>query len=842
MSDITNRFKSIGEIDIINDCYTYGNRPLSDHQENGIDIDASDSKIMLREFYKVRKKLEKVLRKEECLPFKIVESNAEELQHLKNQLEDIDKRVLHGNATSHDIKNSHKIKTKIKQFEMGFELINNSLMKLLIDMVNYSNGYVCGHYGLDVFSVMFYQEAKSSNMIDTLIFFSPTFLTKEQAVAINDFVVKLREKVRSKDYRKLVNDLNFANKRTFKSGANLVNTLFDIHSRLMVVRVDLAYSSKNMGGSLTERDLSWRDINLNKVNQDREKFFNSIRQTSIGKFLVGYIWKLEYGEDKGFHYHMIFFFDGSKVHKDAHYADEIGKYWNQITGGIGCHFNCNRAKSEYKRLGIGMINHNDTELRDNLVWRVLAYLVKKDQLIRPDVGNHRTFGRSEIPKPKSPSGRPRKEREEVASSNSVTTASIDTLTAINDLRHKLFLDLHIINFDLKPGDLGYFKLVKEFMPLRIPLGIVHEDEDEAASATWEPSKESNGFFLILGSSGSGKTETLKKIGCELVRHAIPVLVFDFHGDVIFPYVDSILMSSGRESTIGINPLDIPFDFSGKIGSEDQRNALVSMFARAIPQMGHNQRYILQKAIEEAYRFVGIFDDEPDTWSKPAPTMSLVIGILEAWLSDESAEFNPSSLRSCITIVNVLFGHAIFQRRKTLSIKQILSANTRIDLSSVVDDSIRFVVTETLLRMIFDELRRQGPIPVHPADDSERFRLFVIIDEAKILAMGKGDPNGKDRILNVLATEGRKFGIGLILASQMSSHFSDEVKGNMSARLVLKPMNHNEAKPNARDIQVSLEKVARLEGKGDGYYRCNANNGTVRIKVDPLRVITVDDDY
>ena len=73
INNITNRYNSIGDDNIINDCYIYGNRPLSDYQKNGIDTDASDSKIMFRDFSKVRKKLEKALCKEECLPFKIIE-------------------------------------------------------------------------------------------------------------------------------------------------------------------------------------------------------------------------------------------------------------------------------------------------------------------------------------------------------------------------------------------------------------------------------------------------------------------------------------------------------------------------------------------------------------------------------------------------------------------------------------------------------------------------------------------------------------------------------------------------------------------------------------------------
>jgi len=50
--------------------------------------------------------------------------------------------------------------------------------------------------------------------------------------------------------------------------------------------------------------------------------------------------------------------------------------------------------------------------------------------------------------------------------------------------------------------------------------------------------------------------------------------------------------------------------------------------------------------------------------------------------------------------------------------------------------------ETLLRRVFRVLRLKGPIPVQPVDDHQRFRLFVLIDEAKILSTGGGDRTGQ----------------------------------------------------------------------------------------------------
>jgi len=415
------------------------------------------------------------------------------------------------------------------------------------------------------------------------------------------------------------------------------------------------------------------------------------------------------------------------------------------------------------------------------------------------------------------------------------------MTTLLEINRRLSLLQHIIAADLQPGDPGYFKLVQRFMPIQIPLGVVTDlppdlnDVGEDNAAMWEPGKESNGFFMVLGASGSGKTECLKKIGYEIVKHAIPVLTLDFHGDVIFSHMHSVLISSGCASVVGVNPLAIPFDFSGQIGPKDQRNAMVSMFTRAIPALGHNQRCILQEAIEAAFRSAGIMDDNICTWSLHAPQMKRVLDILYFWSDDERRKLDRASIRGCISAIKNLFDHPIFQRMQTLSIEQILSSNTRIDLSKVVDDGVRFVVTETLLRMIFNALRQLGPIPVYPADDSERFRIFIIIDEAKILSMGRGDPNGRDRILNVLATEGRKFGIGLILASQVGDHFGDETKANISSRLVLKPMDFNEAKKNAKDVQLAPEKVANLRGFGDGFFLSGANGRAIRVQVQPIKM-------
>ena len=174
---------------------------------------------------------------------------------------------------------------------------------------------------------------------------------------------------------------------------------------------------------------------------------------------------------------------------------------------------------------------------------------------------------------------------------------------------------------------------------------------------------------------------------------------------------------------------------------------------------------------------------------------------------------------------------IFQRDQHVSIDDMRAQSTRLDLSKL-PDNVRFIATETLLRRIFRKLRLEGPIPVQ-ATDRERFRLFVIIDEAKILSLGGGERDRADGILNELMTEARKFGLGMIIASQMSDHFSEDVRANAATWLVLKPMELKEARKNAANVSVDGEDLMRLAGRGDGFYRDKATGRGRRIQVLPV---------
>ncbi|MBV6325714.1 YagK/YfjJ domain-containing protein [Duganella violaceipulchra] len=190
--------------------------------------------------------------------------------------------------------------------------------------------------------------------------------------------------------------------RNFASVKKYIDALFNRYSRLLVLRVDLSYK-KSYAGKVDEKI----------AHSHREQFLNNMRSNSLFDNLVGYVWKLEYGRDKGHHFHFAFFFDGAKVRKDEFIALKIGNYWvNKITDGNGSHHNCNMNKAAYEDLGIGMISHDEHEKRKSLM-RTLSYLTKKDQYLRKRaLGRCRIFGKGVAPAAKvSGLGRPRRSAE-----------------------------------------------------------------------------------------------------------------------------------------------------------------------------------------------------------------------------------------------------------------------------------------------------------------------------------------------------------------------------------------------------------------------------------------------
>lgn len=212
---------------------------------------------------------------------------------------------------------------------------------------------------------------------------------------LNNLVNEILLQIQEPAYKQAVQNRLERSQNQFRKGMKLINELFEVYCKLLIIREDFAFKADS---NLSLSDLKrMMKIFLKKV------LVNKGELTSI----EGYIWKLEYGVQKGYHYHCIFFMDGSKHIKDSYYAQKLGELWKKVTDDQGIFHNCNASKFKYRNLAIGCISHDDEEARKNLEI-VMSYLSKTDQfLMERTLKKYRVFGTSTRQIEKSQSGRPR---------------------------------------------------------------------------------------------------------------------------------------------------------------------------------------------------------------------------------------------------------------------------------------------------------------------------------------------------------------------------------------------------------------------------------------------------
>jgi hypothetical protein len=219
------------------------------------------------------------------------------------------------------------------------------------------------------------------------------------AMMLNQLVTEYRDEVNNSAFRQDLRKYQRNSMKNLKGVTNYIQHLFNNHARLLVLRLDLSWA-KMHSGSITPEI----------AKQQRQQLLRNMKRKRLFKNVLGMVWKLEYGPDRGFHYHTLFFLDGNKARSDISICKQFGEYWaSVITEGKGTYFNCNAQPERYVKSGIGMVKHDDIVKQEGLQCAV-GYLTKIDTFARLALpGNMRTFGRGEV-KTLNKTGRPGRKR------------------------------------------------------------------------------------------------------------------------------------------------------------------------------------------------------------------------------------------------------------------------------------------------------------------------------------------------------------------------------------------------------------------------------------------------
>lgn len=221
---------------------------------------------------------------------------------------------------------------------------------------------------------------------------------------LNGCVDSIRKEANSAAFKKTINDYHRVANKNYRELIRYINAQFDQCARQLVLRLDLGYMKAQLWPNGVETPMQYEE-----VKKHWEAMLRYLSKKLPNDCLNGFAWKLEYGLEKSFHYHVLIFLDGSKVREDVTIARLIGEQWaNIITGGKGLYYNCNAFKDGYKSCGIGMVAHDNIAAREGLE-KAAFYMCKTDYYIKMVApGNGRTFGKGNMPQPRTSNrGRPR---------------------------------------------------------------------------------------------------------------------------------------------------------------------------------------------------------------------------------------------------------------------------------------------------------------------------------------------------------------------------------------------------------------------------------------------------
>jgi len=308
-----------------------------------------------------------------------------------------------------------------------------------------------------------------------------------------------------------------------------------------------------------------------------------------------------------------------------------------------------------------------------------------------------------------------------------------------------------------------------------------------------PRKLANQHVLIVGKSGSGKSETTKALIWELSTREVPTIIFDYQGEyavgdfyeVVRPQVFDVM------DGLPVNPFELPID--PQTGKRKSPLEMVFRLADTLNTVfsgsGDIQLGILREAIEECYVQQGFALHDSTTWDREPPTLEMLSAILDEWAEDRGAQVKNLQVR-----LQPLFKSGIFQQGKAgFGFQDLFKETTVLKMTSGIKD-LMLAASRFMLEKIYTAMLMKG--------QSKTLQAMVCIDEAHKLC--------GDETVTSLIKEARKYGLGVLLSSQETRDFHSSVFAN-TGTLICLALEDADATVMARNLGL-VDKNAQKAAK------------------------------
>lgn len=267
---------------------------------------------------------------------------------------------------------------------------------------------------------------------------------------------------------------------------------------------------------------------------------------------------------------------------------------------------------------------------------------------------------------------------------------------------------------------------------------------------------------IIGTMGTGKTQFARSLIAQFYKEGVnniggkPVgmLVFDYKGDYKDKEFLDAVDGTCYKFSYPFNPLKLVVndEVEGMNLPAITADRIADSFAKAYG-LGLKQQSNIKQVIIDTYKDAGITKDS-SSWENPVPTMEQVIEkYFETYDANDKA----------FALFDKLRDYTIFttDNSNCVSLFEWLNSVRVIDLTLYPDDTKKVIVS-LILDLFYAEMRQLGGSKQE--NGFRELRTMIMVDEAHQFL--KKDFNSFRSIIS----EGRMFGVGMILSTQNVSDF------------------------------------------------------------------------
>ncbi|MFJ2300056.1 helicase HerA domain-containing protein [Oerskovia paurometabola] len=282
------------------------------------------------------------------------------------------------------------------------------------------------------------------------------------------------------------------------------------------------------------------------------------------------------------------------------------------------------------------------------------------------------------------------------------------------------------------------------------------EDSGGVPVTWTVSTKGSPHAFILGIPGQGKSVSTRKVIRDFELSGLPSMVFDFHGDMAAEPPAGALVLNAAEG-LPFNPFEPDVSAGRPINTTAWE---IAEILAHVAGLGDIQRNHVYKALQQAYGARG--------WTAlnqgdGTPTMAEFVSALEN-VEATAAGKNAAARLQPFTDFG-LFADDTNERFEILTSER---NGWVIDVSQLMEE-VQRVAASFILRRVYREMFRWG--------QDGTMKLAVVLDEAHRMA--------KDVTLPKIMKEGRKYGAGVIVASQNVDDFHKDVLGNAGTKIVFR---------------------------------------------------------